>query len=262
MTLARSTGLLAFAIACGSASAAEVVIYRCTDAQGGLTLRDSPCRAGERQQMRSMQRPVDPPPRPAAVAPPATPAPAPERTRIVVVTPPRPLYECVTPAGERYTSESDAGRPRWEPVWTTGVVPWAGGYPNGVQHRRHGGLHGLIEGRVGNVGRYAVQAGGSAHGPLEPPLRPPLHPPPDPGQPPVHRPPGYGPPLAAVAVPAGTWVRDACHPLPPAEVCARLRDERYALDRRYHSALQGERVRITTEQRGIDARLASDCGDP
>lgn len=260
MTPVRLTGLLAFAVACGSASAAEVVIYRCTDAQGRLALRDSPCRAGERQQVRSMQRPTDPPPRPAAVARPPSPAPAPERTRIVVVTPPRPLYECLTPDGNRYTSESDTGRPRWEPLWAVGVAPWAGGHPGSVQYRRHRGPHLRIEGRIGDGNRYALHAGRSPQGGLEPPLRPPLHPPPDPGRPPVHRPPVYGPPLAAVAVPAGAWVRDACHPLPQAEVCARLRDERYALDRRYHSALQSERVRITTEQRGIDARLASDCG--
>ena len=44
------------------------------------------------------------------------------------------------------------------------------------------------------------------------------------------------------------------------EVCDRLRDRRYELDRRYNSALQGERVQITNEQRGIDARLDNDCG--
>lgn len=258
MSSVRLVGL-ALAIACGGASAAEVVIYRCTDAQGRLALRDTPCRAGERQQMRSMLRPVDPPPRPApapAPAPTSTAAPRspPERTRLVVVTPPRPLYECVTPDGERYTSESDAGRPRFVPLWTFGVAPWPGArYPGGYRgHVRAGGVHGRVDGRLGDGGRYSLQVGG---GMREPPLRPPLHPPPDPGRHPSHY-----PALAAVAVPAGAWVRDACHPLPQAEVCTRLRDERYALDRRYHSALQSERVRITTEQRGIDARLASDCG--
>jgi hypothetical protein len=48
--------------------------------------------------------------------------------------------------------------------------------------------------------------------------------------------------------------------LPPQEVCARLRDQRWELDRRYNSALQGERQAITREQRGIDARLDQDCG--
>ncbi|GHA82565.1 DUF4124 domain-containing protein [Cognatilysobacter bugurensis] len=252
MTFARPAALLTLTLACGASSAADVMIYRCTDAQGRLTLRDTPCRAGDRQQVRPMVRPTDPPPRARpTVAPTSTPATvAPERTRIVVVTAPRPLYECVTPEGDRYTSESADGRPRWVPLWTLGVAPWSG-YPSGYAHRAHGGVYGRIEGRVGNGSHYELRAGGRA---VEPPLRPPLQPPHNPG-------PG-GPPLGVgvVAVPAGTWVRDACHPLPQSEVCARLRDERYALDRRYHSALQSERVRITTEQRGIDARLASDCG--
>ena len=67
--------------------------------------------------------------------------------------------------------------------------------------------------------------------------------------------------VTLVAQPTGTWVRDRCRAVPAAEVCARLRDERYALDRRYHSALQSERARITVEERGLDARLATECGD-
>ena len=59
--------------------------------------------------------------------------------------------------------------------------------------------------------------------------------------------------------PPGAWVRDPCQPLPAQEVCDRLSDRRYELDRRYNSALQSERAQITSEQRGIDARLASDC---
>lgn len=171
-----------------------------------------------------------------------------------MITPPRPLYECVTPDGERYTSESDTGRPRFVPLWTIGAAPWPGaGYPGSHRGRMHGAdVRGHVEGRIGDGGRYSLHLGGGR--PVEPPLRPPLHPPPDPAPRPPH------PPIAVVPLPAGAWVRDACHPLPQAEVCARLRDERYALDRRYHSALQSERVRITTEQRGIDARLASDCG--
>ena len=57
--------------------------------------------------------------------------------------------------------------------------------------------------------------------------------------------------------PAGT---DSCHALPPQEVCARLRDRRWELIRRYNSALQSERRVINTERRRLDARLANDCG--
>lgn len=55
-------------------------------------------------------------------------------------------------------------------------------------------------------------------------------------------------------------VRDECHALPAQEVCARLKDRRWDLIRRYNSALQGERDALTREQRGIDARLDQDCG--
>ncbi|MEG3192735.1 DUF4124 domain-containing protein, partial [Lysobacter sp. D1-1-M9] len=46
--------------------AEPVTIYRCTDEHGRLTLRDTPCRAGQRQQTSEMQRPRDPPPQPPA----------------------------------------------------------------------------------------------------------------------------------------------------------------------------------------------------
>lgn len=73
--------------------------------------------------------------------------------------------------------------------------------------------------------------------------------------------PGHGHPHpGGAAVTTGTWVRDACHPLPQQEVCARLRDRRWELVRRYNSALQSERQALTREQRGIEARLGRDCG--
>ncbi|WP_228064401.1 DUF4124 domain-containing protein [Novilysobacter avium] len=52
--------------ACADGGDEQVTIYRCTDAQGRLSLRDSPCRRGEQQEMRGMQRPQDPPPPPPA----------------------------------------------------------------------------------------------------------------------------------------------------------------------------------------------------
>lgn len=64
-----------------------------------------------------------------------------------------------------------------------------------------------------------------------------------------------------VIVPMGSaLVRDSCHALPPQEVCARLKDRRWELIRRYNSALQSEREKLVREQRGIDARLEQDCG--
>lgn len=208
-----------------AAHAGEVTIYRCTDAKGHLSLRDSPCRKGETQQARTMTRPVDPPPwrAPGRSEAPQQSRPPPLR-RVVYSTPPRPLYECVTPDGDRYTSDTGAGNPRFVPAWTVGYPV----YP--VPPRGNGG------------GGWRIDAGSG---------RTRIH---------VGRPDRYIPPVIP-AYAAGLWVRDECHELPTDLVCDRLRDQRYALDRRYNSALQSERTRITTEQRDIDARLANDCGD-
>lgn len=100
--------------------AATVTVYRCTDAAGKVSLQDAPCAKGQAQQAREMQRPVDAPPR-AAAAPPVTIAPpASPDTRTVYLAPPRPLYECTTPEGGRYTSDDGRGNPRWVPLWTLG----------------------------------------------------------------------------------------------------------------------------------------------
>ena len=204
-------------------AADEVVIYRCTDARGQLTLRDSPCPKGQTQETRSMLRPKDAPPAAIAPRPPATDTPpAPPVERVVVVRPPRPLYECVTPDGERYTSDTPEGNPRWVPLWTLGVpvapYPSSGTVGSTSLAITHGNVH--ITG-----GRTVVT-------------------------PPVYGPAAYG---------AGTWIRDACHALPPAEVCARLRDRRDELNRRFFNAQPSERARLSVEERGINARLAQDC---
>jgi hypothetical protein len=61
-------------------------------------------------------------------------------------------------------------------------------------------------------------------------------------------------------VPAGTWVRDSCRAMPQAETCARLRDRRGELERRFFNAMPSERARLELEERGLDARLDADCG--
>lgn len=122
----------------------SVRIYRCAGSGGAVSLQNVPCENGQPQQVRDMQRPRDPPPRatttlstdPARAA--AAPAPLPQREiRIVTVQPPQPMYECVTEDGERYTSDSNEGNPRWVPIWTVGYV---GGYgPGHRPGRGHGG---------------------------------------------------------------------------------------------------------------------------
>jgi hypothetical protein len=220
-------------LAMAQARAGEVTIYRCTDAKGALTLRDTPCRAGEKQEARSMVRPTDPPPRATPAPAPAAPRPGNEPApRYVVITPPQPLYECVGPDGERYASDSGEGRARWEPLWTFG-------YP-ALPVRSGGGLSADVGFRSGDV-RGRVRIG-------------------DPGPHDGRRPP-HPSTVLVPAVPTGQWVHDECHRLPQAEVCDRLRDERYELNRRWNIAQPSERAQIDRETRGIDARLANDCGD-
>jgi len=213
----------------------QVTIYRCVAANGTVALRDSPCLKGEKQEVRAMQRPQDPPPRPTVAAPtPAPPAsPAPPTTRVVYLSPPKPMYECTTAEGQTYTSDDDDGNPRWVPY---GVAYSA--YPAYPVWPR--GTGGSVSGQVaiGN-GNLSFQSGDS---------RP-------------SRPPGGGHPHGHVPVfmPGGTWVRDTCHPLPQEEVCARLSDRRYEILRRYGAAMPSERRTLDLEQRGIDARMANDC---
>jgi hypothetical protein len=206
------------------ASAQDVTIYRCIGAAGALTLRDSPCAKGETQEVRSMQRPRDPAPGTVpAVKPAPPPAVVPTReVQVIYRTPARPMYECVTAEGKRYISDNGEGNPRSVPLWTLGYPMWS--YRNGP-------------------GGGGVKPPGD-HAPDGRPPRP-------------DRP--YRP---GIVVPGGyTWVRDECHELPQEEVCSRLSDRRYEIMRRYNSALQSEIRQLELEQRGIDARIANDCGN-
>ena len=213
----------------------NVTIYRCTDARGHQSLRDSPCPRGQDQQAREMLRPKDAPasaPRSAPVAPARSAA----QPAVAYRSPPLPLYQCTTPDGERYTSDSGDGNPRWVPFWTLG-------YPS----------------YVGRPGRLPVQRGEFRRAPplgagLSIPPSPPLpHPP---ALPPRHPHPVPWPAASG----GGQWIRDACAPLPPAEVCAVLHDRRAAIRTRFFNAQEKERAVLRGEERAINARLDNDCG--
>ncbi len=239
----------------------QITIYRCTDVQGRLALRDTPCLAGERQETTAMQRPQDPPPRPRGIV--ETPASAsvsggqadraPPVDPVRGYPPPTPVYRCITPDGEQYTSESPDGNPRWVPLWTLGypviVGPGhdhlPGGYP--APPVRPAGDASYIGTRsqapVGTGSRFVFDSVG--------------RPPPKPSQ----SQPGIPDrlPIGGMVQGPGTWVRDACTRIPQAEVCADLRNRRTALVRRYNSALQSERRQIDSEKRRIDEQLGSQC---
>lgn len=121
------SAIFLLALASFAAAAQEVTIYRCIDAKGNLTLRDSPCEKGQKQDVRAMQRPKDPAPGSAVTAkpaPPATPAPPIREVQVIYRNPPRPMYDCTTPDGQRYTSDDGDGNPRSVPIWTLGYSPW------------------------------------------------------------------------------------------------------------------------------------------
>ena len=228
LLLACALPTAASTVSAGATAApdATVTIYRCTDAGGRLSLQDSPCPAGSRQDARRMQRPKDAPARLVEVAPAAPPADAPTGVappQVYVVRPPRPLYECVTPDGARYTSDTPEGNPRRVPAWTLdypvlqrATVIEPGGVAIGYGP---GGWRGSY--RSGSVREVVVPT-----------------------------PAGYG---------AEIWVRDACHPLPQAEVCARLRERRDEIGTRWFNAQPSDRTRLERERRAVVERIAADC---
>jgi hypothetical protein len=222
---------IALAAAMPSASpaqAGDVTIYRCTDASGAVAVRDTPCGRGQQQETRSMVRPKDAP-TPVADAEPAPAPQAPVQVRTVVLAPPRPMYECRTPDGNTYTSDSSEGNPRWVPLWTLGYPAVAEGYSRSGRTRIVRHADGTTD--VDVRGGYQ-HGGGYVRGPV-PTIA------------------GYG---------GGTWVRDECHMLPPSETCARLRDRREEIGKRFFNAQPTERDRLDREERGINARLDNDCG--
>jgi hypothetical protein len=216
-------------ILCALASAAtmprvqagdELTIYRCTDAKGRLTLRDSPCTKGERQETRNMLRPKDAPPRPQPATPQTLAVAAPQSPQVIVINTPRPLYECVTPENTRYLSDTPEGRARWVPLWPNAYPITQSVYEPGRLNVRVDNGH--VSGGYDSGGTRLLVPTYTEFG-------------------------------------GGTWVRDPCHALPQAEVCVRLRDQRDTLRRRFTIAQPSERSVLAGEERSINARLDQDC---
>lgn len=115
----------------------SVVIYRCTDANGALTVQnDRACPKGSKQEKRVIQsaqsmpayRPMPAPkttPHAAASAKPATPPSAPKDDEPAIADadrlPPPALYQCNTYDNDTYLSEAAEPPPRCVRLQTTGL---------------------------------------------------------------------------------------------------------------------------------------------
>jgi hypothetical protein len=140
--------LILMLLAC-SADAEEVVFYRCTDADGALTMQNMPCPKGSKQEKKVMQSvstvPMGSPAkaassstRPAASArapesaeaTPIVPAAPPPAESIAEATveptveqrlPPPVLFQCTTYDKDSYITESDEPQSRCVPLRTVGL---------------------------------------------------------------------------------------------------------------------------------------------
>ncbi len=123
MRAIRASSLAVLLLLVGEAAAADAVtVYRCTDAQGRVSLQDAPCDPGQSGTRREMQRPVDPPPRPVAPATPAPaapPAPPPDPAPVVRLPPPA-IYACTDYDGALRHSEDYDPRDRCVPLGMLG----------------------------------------------------------------------------------------------------------------------------------------------
>lgn len=118
--------------------AGEVVFYRCTDTAGHLTIQNSPCPKGMREEKKTMQGvatvPMGTPARPSVPAP--SPAAAPEPETVPDATraepadavddgkprlPPPVLFQCTTYDRDSYITESSEPQKRCVPLRTVGL---------------------------------------------------------------------------------------------------------------------------------------------
>lgn len=76
---------------------------------------------------------------------------------------------------------------------------------------------------------------------------------------PAFRPGAPASPPGPAALGPGMWVRDACRPLGPGEICARRRAQVDALARRAHNVGSGEATRLRAQRRELLVLLGEEC---
>jgi hypothetical protein len=215
---------LAGSMALRATAADDVTIYRCIDAKGHLTLRDSPCAAGEKQETRTMTRPRDAAPRAPQARPEPVESPVVTEHHTTYIHEPRPLYECITPDNVSYTSDTNDGNPRWVPLWTLGYPVYA------VPGSRAGVGFSVSAGN--STGNVSISGGSHTTS---------------------------GVYLSPAAYGYGTYVQDTCYALPQADVCDRVRDRRDEIRKRFFNAMPSERDVLRVEERSLNARIDQDC---
>jgi len=142
----KDVGAIALlALAWAGGAHAGVVIYRCTDAFGRLTVQnDVPCPKGSKQRKQVIDTPPPMPayrapatphvaPTPVAPAPPPAPTPAADTTGVL---PPPPLFRCHTVENDSYLSEDGVPSPRCIAQDVVGLdgTPGSGATSCEVQH--------------------------------------------------------------------------------------------------------------------------------
>lgn len=226
----RSLFWLLVCCAFPAASAAQpddLTVYRCRNAKGELTLRDTPCLAGEQQQTQSMIRPRDPAPRPTTQAAAPVPTTAPMVQAVPTYLPLRTLYQCTAPDGSRYHSETAQGKLRWQPLWLG--VPGYQAYPYPPVRIADGRASVEYQGRHGSV---RLESGRQVLGHADVRI-------------------GHAYPLPGV----GSWVHDSCIALTQAETCALLAEQRSQIRRRYPHAMPSERRELARESTLIEQHI-------
>ena len=203
------------------AQAADVVVYRCTGADGHISLQDSPCVASAIEERRVLRAP------PVSSDTPSLVAPRPPQSRDnSTATPldtapaqraPDPLWLCQRYDGQTFESSTGIPQRHWVPLWALDADPRAPASALDPQ-------------TIGRAG----------------PLRP--------------RPGRGTPTLQVSAMTLGTWVEDVCTPLSPAQICARRHSKLEGYGRRIFNAGQSEGDRLRDEQAALRAQIAAECG--
>jgi hypothetical protein len=203
--------------AMATARADEVTVYRCVAPAGAIAFQDHPCPKDSLQQVRQMMRPRHAPPRPEpiAVSQPVQRPPQPRAPRD-----PQPLYQCTTPNGDSYVSQSGTPQGSYAPLWTMGYGDYsASGRPAGNGARgRSQRTNGPRQFRGGATG----QAGLDPYGPV-------------------------------------TYVQDTCVRMQQRDVCQSLRDRDSALGTQIFNAQPDDREVYEREQKSVENQLQNDC---